>query len=173
MKVLIMGVSGIGKTSVAKSLAPILSYPYIEADDFHSYQARLRMRRGIALQDGDRIPWLRTLAQHLAEQEKYNHGWVCACSALKAQYRSLLSSICPYTHLVHLHAPYPYVRSRILRQRHYLSVSTHFMPLSLLKSQYETLQCPSIHKAIIVDSTKPIERVISSICFALGVSPFS
>ena len=89
MIIVVMGVSGCGKSTVGKLLAAELSYPFIEADDFHTKENVLKMSKGIPLNDEDRYPWLQSLARELEIQER-NKGAVLACSALKELYRKIL-----------------------------------------------------------------------------------
>ncbi|MFF8386548.1 gluconokinase [Streptomyces kanasensis] len=130
--VVVMGVSGSGKTTVGQSLARSLEVPFAEADDFHPPENVAKMRAGVALDDADRGPWLDTIAQWLHDQRE--HGGVITCSALKRRYRDRLVSAAPSVFFVHLHGSAELIAERMAARR------GHFMPVSLLRSQLDTLE---------------------------------
>ena len=129
--VVVMGVSGSGKTTVGLLLAHQLGVPFADADEFHSEQAKAKMASGHPLDDNDRAPWLQRLADWLAE---HPDGAVLACSALKRRYRDVLRSGAPELCLLHL-AGDPAVVTERVGHRH-----NHYMPASLVSSQYATLE---------------------------------
>ncbi|MEV6961688.1 gluconokinase [Streptomyces sp. NPDC051207] len=130
--VVVMGVSGSGKTTVGMSLAQSLDVPFAEADDFHPPGNVAKMRDGIALNDKDRGPWLDVIAEWLLEQRP--RGGVITCSALKRRYRDRLASTSPSVFFVHLHGSAELIAERMAARR------GHFMPVSLLQSQLDTLE---------------------------------
>ncbi len=130
--VVVMGVSGSGKTTIAQELAKRLGVPYAEADEFHSTANIEKMAAGVPLTDEDRWPWLRTIADWL--RERGERGGVVTCSALKRSYRDLLREGDDRVLFVHPYAPKEVVAARVAARE------DHFMPVSLLDSQYATLE---------------------------------
>jgi gluconokinase len=129
----IMGVSGSGKSAVGRRVATRLGYVFADADDYHPPANVARMARAIPLTDDERAPWLRALAAWLAEHHAAGCSTVLACSALKRAYRDVLRTAAPNLCFVHLTAP----REVLLeRMRH----RAHFMPASLLDSQLQALE---------------------------------
>lgn len=129
--IVVMGVSGSGKTTVGTELANLMGLVYLDGDDFHPQANIDKMASGIPLDDADRWPWLRRVGNWLAEQE---HGAIVACSALKHSYREILLSECPGTVFVHC------TGSRELLEQRMLERTKHFMPAHLLDSQLATLE---------------------------------
>ena len=134
IRVVVMGVSGCGKSAVAQRMALQLALPLIEGDDFHPTSNILKMQQGKALTDDDRTPWLQTLGAELA---RHPQGVVLTCSALKAAYRSTLRAAAQRLHFVHL----TITQAESLRRVG--SRPDHFYPASLVASQFETLQDPA------------------------------
>ncbi|GGR00256.1 gluconokinase [Kitasatospora griseola] len=132
--IVVMGVSGVGKTTVARLLAHRLGLPYAEADDFHPAANIAKMSAGTPLDDHDREPWLRALGAWLGERAAAGTGGVVTCSALKRSYRDILRDACPEAFFLHLTGSHELVGDRIAHR------TGHFMPPSLLDSQYATLE---------------------------------
>jgi gluconokinase len=130
----VMGVSGVGKTSVAAEIVERTGWAFVEGDDLHPEANRAKMTAGIALEDDDRWPWLRRVAAWIGEQEQAGRGAVVTCSALKRSYRDLLRDGHPSVRFVHLLAPPDLIKSRVDARR------GHYMPPSLLASQLATLE---------------------------------
>lgn len=128
----LFGVSGSGKTTLGKSLADYLNAPFYDADDFHPASNIKKMKSGIALNDTDRYPWLHTLGDQVVRRHK-NDRAVLACSALKSEYRELLATYGPIRFYL-IKGSFELISSR-LEQR-----DEHFMPHSLLRSQFESLE---------------------------------
>ena len=134
IQVVVMGVSGCGKSAVAQRMALQLALPLIEGDDFHPASNILKMQQGTALTDGDRAQWLQTLGAELA---RHPHGVVLTCSALKATYRSTLRAAAPRLRFVHLAITEAESLRRVGNR------PGHFYPPSLVASQFEALQDPA------------------------------
>jgi gluconokinase len=129
--VVVMGVSGSGKSTVGAALAQRLRAPFADADDFHPEANVAKMTAGHPLDDDDRRPWLEAIGAWLADHEQ---GGVMTCSALKRAYRDQLRSHAPDTVFVHLHG------ERDVITRRQATRPGHFMPASLLDSQFATLE---------------------------------
>jgi gluconokinase len=151
MHVILMGVSGVGKTAVGQRLSAAMGLAFADADDFHPQNNVEKMRAGIALTDEDRRPWLDTLNSYLRRQRA---GCVMACSALKEQYRQRICGNLSNIHLVYLKADRDTIAQR-MKQRQ------HFMPPSLLDSQLATWEEPTDAKVLIVDATQPLDVVVA------------
>ncbi|WP_433528008.1 gluconokinase [Micromonospora sp. CA-263727] len=132
--VVVMGVSGAGKTTVARGIAALTGLAFAEADEFHSEANVARMRAGVPLDDDDRWPWLRALAGWMADRHREGVSTVLACSALKRSYRDVLRQGPPSVDFVHLAGPTEVIRERMSLR------SDHYMPASLLDSQTATLE---------------------------------
>lgn len=130
--VVVMGVSGSGKSTIAALVAERVGWVFADADAFHPVTNIEKMRSGIPLTDADRRPWLLTLATWMAEQGEAGNSTVLACSALMRSYRDLLSQETDVA-FIHLHGPAALIESR-MRAR------DHFMPASLLTSQFAILE---------------------------------
>lgn len=140
----LMGVSGVGKSTVGKILAKKLACSFYDADDFHPPSNLSKMRAGTPLTDADREPWLERLHALLSELEAQGESAVLACSALKESYREKLTQDLPGIRLVYLRAGYVQLRERLARR------NDHFMPLALLESQLADLEEPV--GAVVVDA---------------------
>jgi gluconokinase len=132
--IVVMGVSGSGKSTVAEKLAERLGWEFAEGDDFHPQANVEKMRSGQPLDDDDRCPWLRTLADWIGEREKAGQSVVVTCSALKGTYRDLLSEGHPSVWFAHVTADPELIRERVEKR------TGHYMPPSLLDSQLATLE---------------------------------
>lgn len=134
-----MGVAGSGKTLIGAEFARALGVDFVEGDDYHPPENVARMAAGIPLTDDDRLPWLRALAERIRDAKRARTGLVVACSALKRSYRDLLrtESGVPDLQFVFLNGSRALVAKRLARRRE------HFMPPSLLDSQFAALEEPS------------------------------
>ncbi len=150
---IVMGVSGVGKSTVARTLAARIGARYLEADDYHADESRDAMSKGIPLSDEMRLPWLLRLAE-VGENTRRDGPVVMACSALKRSYRDLFRARIGKVHFVYLHAEPALIASRISTR------TDHFMPPSLLESQLALLEPPSADEdAIDVEVNLPKEAV--------------
>jgi gluconokinase len=135
MIIILMGVSGSGKTTVGQLLANELGWDFFDADDFHSPENREKMSHGIPLTDEDRADWLQILQDILKKRVKGHCSCVLACSALKEKYRKVLF-INKDVHFVYLRGTYRQIMERLANRQ------AHYMAPSLLASQFETLEEP-------------------------------
>ncbi|HEX9184547.1 MAG TPA: gluconokinase [Burkholderiales bacterium] len=147
MIVVVMGVSGSGKSTVGALLASRLGAEFLDADEFHPPENVAKMAAGVPLTDADRKPWLERLNAELRKRKDA----VLACSALKGSYRRALAQSVE-CRFVHLRGPIELIRSRMETRRH------RYMPASLLESQFATLESPS--GAIEVDIAESPERCV-------------
>ncbi|MEU3498223.1 gluconokinase [Kitasatospora cineracea] len=160
--VVVMGVSGVGKTTVARLLADRLDLPYAEADDFHPAANIAKMSAGTPLDDRDRQPWLRALGGWLGERAEAGSGGVVTCSALKRDYRDVLRAACPDAFFLHLSGSHDLIGDRLAHR------TGHFMPPSLLDSQYavlEPLQADERGTVLDVDAAPDtlVERAVAAL----------
>jgi gluconokinase len=147
----VMGVAGSGKSTIAQSLARRLALPTIEGDQFHSAGNREKMRIGKALTDIDRFSWLQTLGEQWAQ---YPNGAVMACSALRRVYREQLRRDCSGLRFVYLQLSITEAIARVTQREH------HFFNPSLVQSQFETLEAPSNELGVVtLDAVQEIELI--------------
>lgn len=131
--IVVMGVAGTGKTTVGRLLADALALPYAEGDAFHPAANVAKMSAGTALDDADRRPWLDSIGEWMRNRAGHGGG-VVAASSLKRVYRDRLRSISPGTVFVHLTGERPLIEERMAARK------GHFMPTTLLDSQFATLE---------------------------------
>lgn len=160
--VVVMGVSGSGKSTIGSMLASALHAPFVDADELHSEANRRKMAEGVALSDADRKPWLLLCNAQLVRWREDGSPGVLACSALKESYRRILCSGLsePDVVLVHLEVPKDELARRLAEREH------PFMNPSLLTSQLETLETP--RSARVVDATMSRDEVVRSILVSMG-----
>jgi gluconokinase len=163
MHVVVMGVSATGKTSVGEQLAEELGCEFIEGDSLHSQHNIDKMTEGVPLTDEDRWPWLKAIAELVAERDSQGVSTVVSCSALKRSYRDVLCGAAP-TFFVHLDAPFEVLQDRMQLR------SKHFMPTSLLRSQFDTLEAlDDDEPGAVVDVSPPIDEVVEEALNAVRV----
>jgi gluconokinase len=132
--IVVMGVSGSGKSTVATMLARSLGLPYADADQFHPESNKRKMSAGNPLTDADRQPWLHSIGEWVAAREHAGDGGVVTCSALKRRYRDLLRQYSQHAWFLHLAGPENVIADRVAERK------GHFMPRELLDSQYADLE---------------------------------
>ena len=154
MFVLIMGVTGSGKTSVGTLLSAAMDWPFYDADDFHSSANVRKMASGVPLTDEDRGPWLEKLHELISQCNERGESGVLACSALKENYRRILCADADVA-VVYLKVHRDLIRFRLERR------SGHYMPQGLIESQFHDLEEPQ--DCILIDGAWPPERIVGSI----------
>lgn len=152
-RVIIMGVSGTGKSTVGQAIATQWNWDFMDADDYHPASNKAKMAAGTPLTDEDRLPWLKVLAGELDKARP--RGVVLACSALKDFYRQILSPDLGKTRYIFLHGSVELIRQRMAQR------TGHFMPPALLESQMRTLEAPM--DALRVDVEPPLEQIVTDI----------
>ncbi|BET66764.1 gluconokinase [Opitutales bacterium ASA1] len=160
--IVVMGVSGSGKSTVARKLASVMKLVFLDADDFHPAENMWKMRACIPLTDTDRAPWLDRLAGTLITFSKTRCPVVLACSALKQAYRDRLEASGARLQWVYLHGSETTLRTR-LEQR-----SGHFMQSALLESQLATLEPPDPTTALWLDILASPDELVSAIVTRLS-----
>jgi carbohydrate kinase (thermoresistant glucokinase family) len=153
---IVMGVSGSGKSTIGEPLAARLGFPFLDADEFHPPENVAKMAAGTPLTDEDRWPWLALLNAKLKKEKNA----VLACSALKQSYRDALAEGLAHCRFVHLRGDIELIRDRLSLRKH------RYMPASLLESQFATLEPPK--DAIEVDIAQAPEECLEAILRALG-----
>lgn len=163
--VVVMGVSGSGKTTVGRALAARLGVPYAEADEFHSRSNIDKMTAGTALTDEDRWPWLRAIAGWIGERAAAGGG-VVTCSALKRPYRDLLEAASTEVWFLHLDGSPALIATRIGAR------TGHFMPPALLNSQFADLEpLATDEPGLVLDVAAPAEELVESALRAMPGGP--
>ena len=157
MIIVVMGVSGSGKSTFGRALADALGWDFLEGDDMHPPSNIEKMRAGIALGDDDRRPWLDHIAAWISSEESHGRHGVVTCSALKRAYRDRLRQSGTAVRLVYLHVERKALELRT-RQR------SHFMPAGLLDSQLQALEEPARDEAALtLPGNRPIEEMMSEV----------
>ena len=160
MIVVVMGVTGAGKTTVGQQLAAALGAEFVDADDYHPPENVAKMRAGVPLDDDDRRPWLARLNAALREQAARGASVVLACSALKGAYRTILLAEVPAARLVYLRGGRDQIAARLATRR------GHYMDPALLDSQFAALEEPT--DAIVVDVAATPGSIVAEVLRALG-----
>lgn len=152
-RIVVMGVSGSGKSTVGALMGHEMKLPYVDGDDLHPESNIKKMAEGIPLTDEDRWPWLEDVGAWLAEQKD---GGIIGCSALKRSYRDQIRSAAPDAIFVHVHGPRELLQDRMETR------PGHFMPPSLLESQIDTLE-PLTYDEVgaVFDVTFPVDRIVA------------
>jgi carbohydrate kinase (thermoresistant glucokinase family) len=161
--IIVMGVSGVGKSTIGQLLAARLGWPFRDADSFHPPANVAKMSAGTPLTDEDRWPWLDAIGRWLDGQRAAGAHGVATCSALKRIYRQRLLGGRPDVRLVHLSGSRDLIAARMAARR------DHFMPTALLESQLATLEPPTPDEnALIVDIDAAPEAIVASVLARLG-----
>ena len=154
MRMVLMGVSGCGKSSVGAALSTALSIPYLDGDHLHPAANVAKMRAGTPLTDADRWPWLDRVAQVMADRSPV----IIGCSALRRSYRDRLrqGARAP-VQFVHLSGSRSVIATRLAARQ------GHYMPASLLDSQFAALETPGPDEALTVDIDQPLTDLVADI----------
>jgi len=163
LAIIVMGVAGSGKTTVARALAHHLAYKFLDADDFHTADAKAQMATGIPLTDAQRAPWVDKMARELRRLAQQGESSVLAFSGLRATHRQTLRENGSITRFVFLRLPREEIAARLAQR------NDHFMPVELLANQFEVLQMPS-HESdvLLIDAGTSHEAVLDRVLAALG-----
>jgi carbohydrate kinase (thermoresistant glucokinase family) len=153
VRLVVMGVSGCGKTTMATALAKRLGLEVVDGDDLHLPQSVAKMRSGIALEDADRWPWLDRIADYLAHNPAGSAGRVVACSALKRAYRDRIRSNAGTVNFLFLQGDFALIQERMSQR------TGHYMQPGLLQSQFEALEIPQCDETDIITLSiaEPVE----------------
>lgn len=165
LPLVVMGVSGSGKSTIAAQLAGRIGLPYLDGDDLHPQSNVDKMHGGHPLDDGDRWPWLDRVAAALVEHAEAEGGVVLACSALKRSYRDRLrAGTGGRVRFAFLDVDFDEIERRLKKRVH------HFMPRQLLQSQFDTLERPGPDEAdvVAVPADGPAKEVVAAIAARLG-----
>lgn len=167
--IVVMGPAGVGKTTTAEQLATALGWPFAEGDSFHPQTNIDRMSRGIPLEDADRAPWLVRLRDWISTQAAAARSVVVTCSALKRRYRDILRDADADVRFVQLVADEKLAAARLSGR------SGHFMPVSLLASQYaalEPLQAdePGVQIAASQSSSDVVRQILTTLGLDRGAT---
>ncbi|MBD8488158.1 NADP-dependent phosphogluconate dehydrogenase [Echinicola sp. CAU 1574] len=167
MIILLMGVSGSGKTTIGGMLSKKMGLPFYDADDFHPKENVDKMTSGVALNDNDRAPWLERLSKEMVNWEEQG-GAILACSALKEDYRRILVSKAVQVSWFYLKGDPQLISSRMAQRK------GHYMPEELLNSQFDTLEVPKHAEHINIDQTpeKILQDIMSNLKNKKAVSSF-
>jgi gluconokinase len=158
MVVIVMGVTASGKSTLMHALAERLGWSEIEADDLHSPANIAKMASGVPLTDEDRAPWLDAIAAAISRRTADGESLVVACSALKRAYRDRLRDAAPRCLFVYLEATPAFILSRLKKR------TEHFMPASLARSQFETLEPPDPDEpAMTIPAEQPVEQSVTRV----------
>ncbi len=160
----VMGVSGSGKTTIAKPVAERLGWDFEEGDELHPAANIAKMKAGHPLTDADRGPWLMAVRGWINRQLDAGRSGVITCSALKRAYRDRLRR--DGVRFVFLQGAEAIIRERVKAR------TGHFMPVSLVDSQFDTLEPPTPDEhPIVIDVRQPVETQVEEICAAVTTSP--
>ena len=163
--VVVMGVSGSGKSTVAKGLSTVLGWEFAEGDAFHPEANVAKMRSGTPLTDEDRWPWLEAIGAWISRKESRGESAVVTCSALRRVYRDRIRAVAPDVVFVHLHG------SRELLAERAAARTDHFMPAALLDSQLATLEpLGDDEPGLVADVALPVAALVEDLSARLGAA---
>ena len=162
--IVVMGVSGCGKTTVGERLAAVLGWPFDEGDSFHPAANVAKMSAGVPLDDADRWPWLAILAARIGEKEAAGTSSLVSCSALRHSYRDVLRGGAPRVRFLHLHGSRAVLGARLAARR------AHFFPPALLDSQFAALEpLGPDEDGVVVDVALDTDAQVASALAGLGL----
>jgi gluconokinase len=161
MVIVLMGVSGAGKTTIGRMLADAMGWRFCDADDLHSPANKAKMAQAIALTDADRMPWLAAIHDLIATSLAKNLSLVLACSALKQSYREEIVVDPQRVKIVYLKGSRDLIAARIAQRKH------HFMNKNLLDSQFDTLEEP--RDVVVADVDATPDAIVANLRQQLGI----
>ena len=161
MIILLMGVSGSGKTTIGEMLAKSLNWGFSDADEYHPKANIEKMRQGTPLNDADRQPWLEAMQRAIDQWLQEDRNMVLTCSALKEAYRQMLLRDKERMRLVYLKGSYELIKQRLDRRPH------HYMKVDMLQSQFDALEEPQ--EGTTVNISLPPEVIVQQIRESLGI----
>jgi len=159
--VILIGVSGCGKTVVGQQLSMVLGWPFFDGDDFHPPENVAKMSSGIPLDDDDRLPWLATLQGLIARHLANGQSILLACSALKQKYRDQLAEGNPGTNVIHFKGDFDLIFERMQAR------SERYMKAEMLRSQFKALEEPTA--SLTVDIAQDVDAITEEIIARLGL----
>jgi gluconokinase len=163
--IVLMGVSGCGKSTIGAELSRVLGWPFRDADGFHPPANVAKMSRGVPLTDADRAPWLDAIAQWIDDRIGRDAPGIVSCSALKRAYRRRIIGDRARVGLVYLKGEIGLIAARLAKR------TDHFMPAALLASQFEALEEPGPgEQTLVVSIEERPARIAAAIIAALGVA---
>lgn len=163
--IILMGVSGSGKTTIGKHLSRRTGLPFFEGDNFHSQDNVEKMSSGIPLDDEDRIPWLTTLHKLIRTHLKYDRSLILSSSALKIKYRNILrGDLGNQVTFVYLKGNYTLIQQRMKERQ------DHYMGSGMLRSQFAALEEPQKEEALVININQPIPAIVEKIVNKLDLS---
>jgi gluconokinase len=164
--IIVMGVSGSGKSTIASALAEYLGFDCEDGDSYHPASNVAKMHAGTPLTDDDRWPWLKAIADDIDRRAATGRPFVVSCSALKRVYRDVLVHGRSDVRLVYLKGTRELIAERLALRK------GHFMPPSLLDSQFATIEEPTADEhVVIVDINTPVNQVVATIADRLRIPP--
>jgi gluconokinase len=162
---IVMGVAGCGKSTIGEQLAVRLGWPFLEGDQLHPPGNIEKMTHGVPLTDADRLPWLQAIAKRIAEWRDGGKSGVVTCSALRDSYRKIITDGFPDVCFIYLRADRALIAQRFAERR------GHFMPASLIASQFETLEEPKPDEnALTLDVAEPVSILVEIVARVVGDS---
>ena len=163
MIIIVIGVSGSGKTTIGQLLAKKLNWDFSDADSFHSKANIEKMSHGIPLTDADRAPWLQAMQEAIDRWLQEEKNMVMACSALKASYRQTLLRDPERMEVVYLKGSFELFAQRLEKRQH------HYMKKNMLQSQFDTLEEPKPEEAIVVDASQTPKAIVQQVLKSLKI----
>jgi gluconokinase len=157
---IVMGVSGSGKTTIGQAIAAKLDWDFYDADDFHPQENISKMEKGIPLTDSDRVPWLDSLHDLIESCLRSGRPGVLACSALKERYRQKLLEGNEGVKIIYLRGSYELIWSRMSARKN------HYMKPEMLRSQFDALEEPT--DALVVDISESVDEIVREILFHMA-----